>query len=73
MKYDLLQNDMLQYKGEIHDKMNAQLNTLEASLANERDENKSYQNRNAQLEKDVDMLTKLVQNEAKESRARAER
>lgn len=73
MEYDLLQKDMLQYKGEIHDKMNAQLNTLEASLANEINENKSYQKRNAQLEKDVNMLTKLVQSEAKESRARAER
>lgn len=70
---------MIQYKGEIHEKtlahtkIQSHFNALESSLAKETEERKSYQKKNAQLERDVDMLTRLVQNEAKESRARAER
>ncbi|GAA5812272.1 hypothetical protein MFLAVUS_005723 [Mucor flavus] len=78
-QHDILQKEMIQYKGEIHEKtlahakIQAHFNALESSLAKETEEKKSYQKKNAQLERDVDMLTRLVQNEAKESRARAER
>lgn len=70
---------MLQYKGKVHEKalahskIQAQFNAMEASLAKEVEERKSCQKKNIQLERDVDMLTRLVQSEAKESRARAER
>lgn len=70
---------MLQYKGEVHEKalahskIQARFNAMEASLAKEVEERKSCQKKNIQLERDVDMLTRLVQSEAKESRARAER
>lgn len=70
---------MLQYKGEVHEKalahskIQAQFNAMEASLAKEVEERKSCQKKNIQLERDVDMLTRLVQSEAKESRTRAER
>ncbi len=56
-----------------HSKIQTSFNALEASLAKETEERKLYQKKNAQLEKDVEMLTKLVQSEAKESRARADR
>ncbi|KAI9366540.1 P-loop containing nucleoside triphosphate hydrolase protein [Pilaira anomala] len=78
-EHDMLQKEMIQYKGEIHEKtlahtkIQSHFKTLESSLAKETEERKSYQKKNAQLERDVDMLTRLVQNEAKESRARAER
>lgn len=70
---------MIQYRGEVrektmaHSKIQTSYNALEASLAKETEERKSYQKRNTQLEKDVEMLTQLVQTEAQESRARAER
>jgi septal ring factor EnvC (AmiA/AmiB activator) len=75
----MLQREMLQYKGEVHEKTMAhskiqtQFNAMEATLAKETEERRSCQKRNTQLERDVDMLTRLVQSEAKEARARAER
>ncbi|KAI7897194.1 P-loop containing nucleoside triphosphate hydrolase protein [Mucor mucedo] len=75
----MLQKEMLQYKGEIHEKtlahnkIQTHFNAMESSLAKETEERKLYQKKNTQLEREVDMLTRLVQSEAKESRARAER
>ncbi|CAO3636718.1 unnamed protein product [Mucor hiemalis] len=60
-EHNTMQEELLKYKG------------LEASLLKEKEERRQCQKKNLQLEKDVDMLTKLVQAEAKESRARAER
>lgn len=74
-----LKNELVKYKGEIHEKtvahqsVQSKFASLEASLAKETEERKLYQKKNVQLERDVDILTKLVQSEAKESRARAER
>jgi myosin heavy subunit len=74
-----LRKEMAQYKGQVydktmaHDKIQTSYQALELTLAKEVQEKKSYQKKNSQLERDVDMLAKLVQNEAKESRARAER
>lgn len=79
MLHIILQKEMLQYKGEIHEKtlahtkIQTHFNAMESSLEKEIEERKLYQKKNTQLEKDVDMLTRLVQSEAKESRARAER
>lgn len=74
-----LRKQVLTYKGEIHEKtmahqsVQSRFSSMETSLAKEVEERKSYQKKNTQLERDVDMLTKLVQTEAKESRARADR
>ncbi|KAG1053783.1 hypothetical protein G6F42_028896 [Rhizopus arrhizus] len=74
-----LRKEVLKYKGEIHERtlahqsVQSKFGTLEATLAKEVEERKQCQKKNVQLERDVDMLTKLVQSEAKESRARADR
>jgi myosin heavy subunit len=74
-----LRKEMVQYKGQVYDrtmaydKIQTSYQALELTLAKEVQEKKSYQKKNSQLERDVDMLAKLVQSEAKESRARAER
>lgn len=74
-----LRKEMVQYKGEVydktlaHDKIQTSYQTLELKMAKEVQEKKMYQKKNSQLERDVDMLAKLVQSEAKESRTRAER
>ncbi|KAI9243453.1 P-loop containing nucleoside triphosphate hydrolase protein, partial [Sporodiniella umbellata] len=76
LEYDILQRKMEQMMGErdkTNTKMYNQLNALENSLTKESDEKKHFQRKNAQLERDVETLTRLVQSEAKESRARAER
>ncbi|RCI03296.1 hypothetical protein CU098_005646 [Rhizopus stolonifer] len=79
LEYEMLQKKMQSYMGDIHEKtmahnkIHTQLTKLETSLLKETDEKRSFQKKNTQLERDVDMLTRLVQNEAKESRARAER
>ncbi|KAL9540466.1 hypothetical protein PS6_010752 [Mucor atramentarius] len=74
-----LRKEVLKYKGEIHERtlahqsVQSKFGTLEDTLAKEVEERKQCQKKNIQLERDVDMLTKLVQSEAKESRARADR
>ncbi|KAI8077229.1 P-loop containing nucleoside triphosphate hydrolase protein [Gilbertella persicaria] len=76
---DQLRKQVLQYQGEMqektlaHSNIQTQFQSMETSLIKETEEKKIYQRRNIQLEKDVDMLTRLVQSEAKESRARADR
>ncbi|CEP20169.1 hypothetical protein [Parasitella parasitica] len=74
-----LQQQILKYKGEIHEKTIAHQSvqsksvSMEAELTREAQERRSCQKKNSQLERDVEMLTKLIQSEAKESHARADR
>ncbi|KAL9537353.1 hypothetical protein MBANPS3_011851 [Mucor bainieri] len=74
-----LRNQVLTYKGQVHERtmahqsVQSKVGSMEASLAKEVEERRLCQRKNTQLERDVDMLTKLVQTEAKESRARADR
>ncbi|KAI8638229.1 P-loop containing nucleoside triphosphate hydrolase protein [Parasitella parasitica] len=74
-----LQQQVLKYKDEIHEKtivhqsIQSKFASMEAELAKEVQEKKLCQKKNSQLERDVDMLTKLIQSEANESRAKADR
>ncbi|ORE07978.1 hypothetical protein BCV72DRAFT_204419 [Rhizopus microsporus var. microsporus] len=49
------------------------LKSLEASLEKEREERRSYQMKCMQMEQNVNKLRRLLENEARESRSRAER
>lgn len=74
-----LKNLVVQYKGEIHEKtmthskMEQSLAELEAKLAKETKERKSYQKMVSQMECDLNMLKKLVETEVNEARAKADR
>ncbi|KAI8354676.1 P-loop containing nucleoside triphosphate hydrolase protein [Blakeslea trispora] len=74
-----LRQKIMQYESQMQEKVTAysamqeQFYTIEASLSRETEEKETFQKRNLQLEKDIDVLTRLVQNEAKESRARADK
>ncbi|CAO3658158.1 unnamed protein product [Rhizopus microsporus] len=78
-EYELIQKELLEYKSDMHEKtiaydtMTGRLKSLEASLEKEREERISYQMKCMQLEQNVNKLKRLLENEARESRSRAER
>lgn len=78
-EYELIQKELLEYKSDMHEKtiaydtMTNRLKSLEASLEKEREERRSYQMKCMQLEQNVNKLRRLLENEARESRSRAER
>lgn len=78
-EYELIQKELLEYKSDMHEKtiaydtMTGRLKSLEASLEKEREERRSYQMKCMQLEQNVNKLKRLLENEARESRSRAER
>lgn len=78
-EYNELKKEVVQYKGEMHEKtmahskMESSVSALEAKLAKETEERKSYQKKMSQMERDLNMLKKLVQTEVNEARAKADR